>query len=159
MIGTHVVIRIAAPTRGDDVQPAIAIQITGREAVPPTHDAAEAGKIGGSEMPVIVEKDTDLSPFEGDEQIGIAIAVDVDKQRRGNHAQVMKQPAVRLVEHQASILVVVHTRRWRDRISARIYPRAHEEIELPVAVIIPERQRPDAGRVSADQRRYRAGAR
>jgi len=77
-----VVIEIATPTRRDNVEPAVAVDIARGEAVPAAVHVGQTGKLRGAESAVIVQKDVNRTPLEGDEEIGIAVSVDICKRRR-----------------------------------------------------------------------------
>src|SRR5437016_12449499 len=99
------ILRVLAPIAGDDVQPAVAIQITGSDSVPPASQVGECRvlsvecRIRGwykrevrfGESAMIVVEDPDRAPFAGQDQFRESIAIQIAPDRTADHSNVLKQ--------------------------------------------------------------------
>src|SRR5205085_12042436 len=86
IIGSHLVSGVAAPTRSDDVETAIPIQVAGRDPVPTTRYAGKAGERCGRESLVLIEEHPEITPIDREDPVGPAVAVHVREMRRGLQA-------------------------------------------------------------------------
>src|SRR5204863_9003796 len=144
------------PARGDDVEPTIAVQIAGRDAVPTTHDAVQppcGARV--AQATVVVQEQLERSPLRREDQVGPAIAVHVGEDRRGYQTNALEQTGVDIVQHESAALVAEQPRRGRLRIRAGQDAPAHEQIHVAVPVHVGPGQGADAGNVPRHDRRDR----
>ena len=107
---------VAAPVGGDNVQPAIFIEITGRHPIPPSRVRAKAPSVRHiSKYSTVILKKADRSPFAGQDQINISIAIDIAEQSCADQANVFQELVVAGIRHEVAMVIAKNPRaggRW-----------------------------------------------
>ena len=94
---------------------------------------------------VVVEKDANWTPLAREQQIGVAIAVDVAEDRAVHETDVCERAAPRLVRLKPALVIAENSRRCRFGITAWQDASAHEQIQLTIAINVAKCQRAAAG--------------
>jgi len=127
---------VPAPVRGDEVHPAVAVEVPGGDAVPPATETRQSERGGAFlEFTALIAEDANRPPFAGQHQVGIAILVQVGEDRAADQTE----PRETLGDAEALALVGEQTRRGRRGVAPGDRAATQEEIEVAVAVEIGKR--------------------
>src|SRR2546430_11680778 len=70
-------IAVAPPARRDNVEPAVAVQVAGRHAIPPARHAVKPGLLTEVKLTMIVPQDADVAPFDCQTAVGPSVSLHV----------------------------------------------------------------------------------
>ena len=128
------------------------VEIPGDDAVPPAVRGAEPGGARDiDEMIARVLEEGDGHPFPDNDQVDLAVLVEVGpkRARHQSHVAQARSHAVRhIVEADRSPrpgVVVKYVAARRQGILPRHHPPADEQVELPIAVVVSRHDRRPAG--------------
>src|SRR6266536_3011962 len=97
-------------------------------------------RVPGNQFASLVFEDADRAPFARHYQFGLPVPVQITEHRHAHHSQLLKP----LTQHQQPSLVPHQQRIHLLRIPTSYQSPPHKQIQVPVPVHIPQRQRPHA---------------
>ena len=133
---------VPAHVADDEVDAAVPGEVTRDDAIPPPLAVLQARRVPSDELPAAgVVEHRDGHPFAHDDQIGAAVAVHVPPDRVGHHADMLelgREPLGHVGE--VPVAVVLEQRALGiGAVVPRHHAPAHEEIDVPVAVVVGRR--------------------
>ena len=159
------VFRVASPVAGDDVEPAVTVEVACGNAVPPagklvegrgskarwwprplTGWVAESHRgVPGGEAALVISENPHRPPFTGEDKFRPPVGVEVCKNGAAHEADSGEDAAGLGIKPQPGAVVAEQGGRRRLGITPGKNPSADKEIEIAVAVEIRERERSGAG--------------
>jgi hypothetical protein len=106
-----VVVDVPAPAGSHDVEPAVAVQVAGRQSIPAAVETRNTRHVGrGPELTAAVQKDADRPPLDGDDQVRPAVAVDVGELGCCDHPDPGEEMVVRGIADECAVCVAIQSR-------------------------------------------------
>ena len=140
--------RVPSPVRRDNVELPVSIHVARRHSIPPSHILSQPQLLrlflilSFPAPPIHPHR----SPLARQHQLGAPVSVQIAPHRPAHQPHFL-QP---LPHHQPASLVLHQERRRRLGISPGNHPSAHKQIQIPVSVHVPQRQRPPTPALSHD---------
>src|SRR5262245_60524455 len=92
---------------------------------------------------MVIMKNPQRSPFTSQYQFRKTITIQIAPDGAANHADILQQSRVGLVEHEGAILAVENPRTDGLRVLSGLNPSADKQIQVAVSVQVPQCQRTD----------------
>ena len=129
--------RIASPAGRDDVQPAVTIEVARGQPIPAARPSLEPPRCRcDDEPPRRVEQELDRSPLAGEQQVAVAIAIDVRERRARHEPRRVQGGVVRRIRHEPTAVVPKQHRRRRLGVPSRDRAAADEQVEVSITVVV-----------------------
>ena len=97
---------VTTPTRGDDVEPAVAVYVTGGYPVPATPMRGESPRfVGRGEATALIEQEQQRPPLQSENEVGITVGIEVGEDGRRHEPNGFEGGAVRVVQHELATVV------------------------------------------------------
>ena len=149
---------VPAPTRCHEIEPAIPVEIAGRDAVPAAREPVEAPHGRRTAEPTsIVQQDRDRPPLDRQHKIGATVTIHVGEHRRRDETDLPQERGVRGVERERAMLVPIERRGRGGGVPTRHRATADEKIEIAIAVVVAECERASRRRAHRDLGGHAAG--
>ncbi len=134
--------RVPAPARCDEIHQAVLVEVTGRNAVPATSQTIQTQfRCAVGESTAIIREDSDGSPFQREQEVGVAVCIDIREHRGGDEPHVTQLTRVVVVRDEDASFVSQDVRRCGRGVPRGLDATSHKQVQVAIAIVVCQRQR------------------